>query len=105
SVNVCNEIHHYAADVLAVEHMDELEDHAVCAAFRGRVVETIDVTLDSLLKSDVSTDVTAAKMLISLDRVRDVCADCQLLQFTRANLPKLCDPAIHMGCSDDERRP
>ena len=100
-VGNCNAIHHYAAEVLAVEDMSELENHAICAGFRDRVIAIEDSILDRLQRSGTN-NLTLAKMAIGVDRMRDICSECMLLRFRRSNLPQLCDPAAHMGCGPDE---
>ncbi len=97
-VGNCNAIHHYAADALVIDDMEELRDHEICLRFRERVMATEDAILERLQSSEVS-DVTSAKMAIGVDRMRDICSDCMLLRYQRHNLPPLCDPAAHMGCN------
>lgn len=101
-VGNCNAIHHYAAEALALEDMEELGNHHICAGFRDRVVVTEDAILDRLQTSNTD-NLTTAKMAIGVDRMRDICSDCMLLRFRRANLPQLCDPAAYMGCGRDEK--
>lgn len=100
----CNSIHHYAADALGVERMEELADHTVCAAYRDRVVQITDTALDRLARSDLVGDAVVAKMFIGLDRMRDMCTDCVLLRYTHQDAPRLCDPAIHMGCTEKDEK-
>jgi hypothetical protein len=97
-VGNCNAIHHYAADALVIDEMEELREHEICLRFRERVMATEDAILERLQSSEMS-DVTSAKMAIGVDRMRDICSDCMLLRYQRQNLPPLCDPDAHMGCN------
>lgn len=103
AVSNCNMMHHHVADALGVIRMDELQDHAVCAAYRERVIQITDTALNRLLQTDVVSDPTAAKMLVGLDQIQSVCVDCMLLGYMHDRVPKLCSPASSLGCTGKEQ--
>jgi hypothetical protein len=100
----CCETQHFAAEVLNVEHMSEVEDHVICQAFRSRVLDTTDYVLALLASRNIVKDGTAAKMAIGLSASRQICADCMLLKVERRNAPLLCDPARFLGAGEGEQK-
>jgi len=101
STGDCARLHFMAGHAFEVVDMRELEDHPICSAYRGQVLDVLEFVQDSL-QVRVLADVSFAMKALMIDSMLESCTNCEMLRYRRAQVPPLCTPAHHMGNREDE---
>ena len=97
SMENCCDVQKFTAQAVGATDMAEVEWDPLCLSLRHNVVDTIDVTLESLQDYPLlTTDSRVLKQIVALRSLRQICEDCELMRYTVKAVPNLCSPAASM---------
>jgi len=97
SMENCCDVQRFAAQAVGAVEMAEIEWDPLCVDLRHKVIDTIDVTLESLQDySLLTTDPRVLKQSVALHSLRQICEDCELMRYSVNAVPPLCTPAASM---------
>jgi len=97
AMDTCCEVQKFTAQAQGATDMSEVEWEPLCVSLRQRVLDSIDVTLSSLVDCpNAVKERRILKQTVALHSLRQVCETCELMRYTVAKAPPLCSPAASL---------
>lgn len=98
ATRTCYDLQVFIARTFGYPEMAEVDAHPEAVRTRQQVLDLANVAIELMEHyPKLFSDSKLLQQLVGLKAMLAICADCQLLRYSLATVPRICDPSRMMG--------